>query len=347
MKNRTREIWTSGSVRDEARQPPHLLGRRTFLHLAAGAAVVPVVSPIAKAQTYPTHPVRVIVGFAAGGPTDVAARVIAQWRSERLGQPFVIENRLGAGSNLATEAVVRAPADGYTLLVGGFPNAINATLYHNLNFNFLRDITAVASVSRDPLVLVVHPSVPASTVPELIAYAKARPGQLSYGSGGPGVPSHLAGELFKMMTGINMVQIPYRGAEAGITALLGGQVQVYFASAVTSVAHVKDGKLRALAVTTVTRLEALPDLPTMADFLPGFEVSGWAGLVAPKNTPLDIINRLNEEINVALADPEIKARFANLGSTVLPGSPDDFGKLIADETEKWAKVIRAANIKAE
>jgi len=323
------------------------LARRTFLHLAVGAAVVPVVSRIVKAQTYPTHPVRVIVGFAAGGPTDVAARVIAQWLSERLGQPFIIENRLGAGSNLATEAVVRAPADGYTLLVGGLPNAINATLYHNLNFNFIRDITAVASVSRGPLVFLVHTSVPASTVPELIAYAKARPGQLSYGSGGIGAPSHLAGELFKTMTGVNMVQIPYRGAEAAITALLGGQVQVSFAPMVTSVAHVKDGKLRALAVTTGTRLEALPDLPTMADFLPGFEVSGWAGLVAPKNTPLDIINRLNEEINVALADPEIKARFANLGSTVLPGSPDDFGKLIADETEKWAKVIRAANIKAE
>src|SRR5215813_9813207 len=307
------------------------LPRRTFLHLAAGAAVVPVVSRIVKAQTYPTQPVRVLVGFAAGGPTDVAARVIAQWLSERLGQPFVIENRLGAGSNLATEAVVRAPADGYTLLVGGLPNAINATLYHNLNFNFIRDITAVASVSRDPLVFVVHPSVPASTVPELIAYAKARPGQLSYGSGGVGVPSHLAGEFFKTMTGINMVQIPYRGAEAGIIALLGGQVQLYFAS----------------AVTTVTRLEALPDLPTMADFLPGFEVSGWTGFVAPKNTPLDIINRLNGEINAALADPEIKARFANLGDTVLPGSPDDFGKLIADETAKWAKVIRAANIKAE
>jgi tripartite-type tricarboxylate transporter receptor subunit TctC len=243
--------------------------------------------------------------------------------------------------------VVRAPADGYTLLVGGFPNAVNATLYHNLNFNFIRDITAVASVSRDPLVLVVHPSVPASTVPEFIAYAKARPGQLSYGSGGPGAPSHLAGELFKTMTGINMVQIPYRGAEAGIIALLGGQVQAYFASAVISVGHVKDGKLRALAVTTVTRLEALPDLPTMADFLPGFEVSGWTGLLAPKKTPRDIINRLNGEINVALTDPEIKARFANLGNTVLPGSPDDFGKLIADETEKWAKVIRAANIKAE
>src|SRR5215475_3217520 len=323
---------------------PH---RRQFLHLAVGAAALPAVSRIAWAQAYPSQPVRLVVGFAPGGPTDISARLIGQWLSERLGQAFVVENRPGGGSNLATEAVVRAPADGYTLLVGGIPNAVNATLYDKLNFNFIRDIAAVASISRDPLVFVVHPSVPASTIPELIAYAKARPGQLSYGSGGIGTPSHLAGEFFKMMTGINMVQIPYRGAGAGITALLGGQVQAYFASAVTSVAHVKDGKLRALAVTTLTRLEALPDLPTMADFLPGFEVSGWTGLVAPKNTPLDIINRLNGEINIALTDPEIKARFANLGNTVLPGSSDDFGKLIADETEKWAKVIRAANIKPE
>src|SRR5215470_14131883 len=261
------------------------LPRRTFLHLAAGAAVVPVVSRIVKAKTYPTQPVRVIVGFAAGGPTDVAARVIAQWLSERLGQPFVIENRLGAGSNLATEAVVRAPADGYTLLVGGLPNAINATLYHNLNFNFIRDITAVASVSRGPLVFVVHPSVPASTVPELIAFAKARPGQLNYGSQGIGAPSHLAGELFKMMTGINMVHVPYRGAGPGIAALLGGQVQIYLGSTVVSLEHVRAGKLRALAVTTMSRLEALPDVPIVADFVPGFEVSGWQGLVAPKSTP--------------------------------------------------------------
>jgi tripartite-type tricarboxylate transporter receptor subunit TctC len=323
------------------------LPRRQFLHLAAGAAALPAVPRLARGQTYPSQPVRIIVGFAPGGPTDISARVIGQWLSERLGQPFVVENRPGAGSNLATEAVVRAPADGYTLLGGGIPNAINATLYDKLNFNFIRDIAAVASVSREPLVFVAHPSVPASTVPELIAYAKARPGQLSMGSGGIGAPSHLAGELFKTMTGVDMVHVPYRGAGPGIAALLGGQVQVYFASTVTSLEHVRAGKLRALAVTTMSRLEALPDVPTVADFVPGLEVSGWQGLVAPKNTPREIINKLNAEINAALADPKVKARFADLGGTVLPGSPADFGKLIADETAKWGKVIRAAGIKAD
>ena len=247
----------------------------------------------------------------------------------------------------ATEAVVRAPADGYTLLVGGIPNAINATLYGKLNFNFIRDIAPVAGIHRDPFVFVVHPSVPASTVPELIAYAKARPGQLSYGSGGIGAPSHLAGELLKTMTGINMVHVPYRGGGPGVAALLGGQVQVYFASTVTSLEHVRAGKLRALAVTTMSRLEALPDVPTVADFVPGFEVSGWQGLVAPKSSPTEIIDTLNKEINAGLADPKIKARLADLGSMALAGSPADFGKLIADETEKWGKVIRAANIKLE
>jgi tripartite-type tricarboxylate transporter receptor subunit TctC len=247
---------------------PH---RRQFLHLAAGAAALPAVSRFAWAQAYPTRPVRIIVGFAPGGPADISARVIGQWLSERLGQPFVVENRPGAGSNLATEAVVRAPPDGYTLLLVGLPNASNATLYDKLNFNFIRDIAAVASISRDPLVFVVHPSVPASTVPELIAYAKARPGQLSYGSGGIGAPPHLAGELFKTMTGINMVHVPYRGAGPGIAALLGGQVQVYFASTVTSLEHVRADKLRALAVTTMSRLEALPDVPTVGEFLPGYE----------------------------------------------------------------------------
>jgi len=323
---------------------PH---RRRFLHLAAGAAALPAVSRFAWAQAYPTRPVRIIVGFAAGGPTDVTARVIGQWLSERLGQPFVVENRPGAGSNLATEAVVRAPADGYTLLAGGFPNAINATLYDKLNFNFIRDIAAVASVSREPLVFVVHPSVPASTVAELIAYAKARSDQLSYGSGGIGAPSHLAGELFKTMTGINMIHVPYRGAAPGIAALLGGQVQVYFASTVTSLEHVRAGKLRALAVTTMSRLEALPGVPTVADFVPGFEVSGWQGLFAPKSTPTEVINKLNSEINAGLADTKIKARLADLVSIALAGSPADFGKLIAEETEKWAKVIRAAGIKPE
>ena len=323
------------------------LPRRRFLHLAAGAAVLPAGARIARAQTYPTRPVRVIAGFAAGGPTDIVARIIGQWLSERLGQPFVVENRPGAGSNLATEMVIRAQADGYTLLLGGIPNAINATLYDNLSFDFIRDIAPVASISRDTLVFVVHPSVPASTVPEFIAYAKASAGQLSMGSGGIGSPSHLAIELLKVMTGIDVVHVPYRGAGPGIAALLAGQVQAYFASSVTSVEHVRAGKLRALAVTTITRLEALPDIPTMSDFLPGFEVSGWQGLVAPKNTPTEIIDRLNAEINAGLTDQQIKARLANVGLTVLAGSPADFGKLIADETEKWGKVIRTANIKAE
>ena len=323
------------------------LSRRRFPHLVVSAAAVSTVTRVAPAQAYPSRPVRIIVGFAAGGPTDVTARVIGQWLSERLGQPFVVENRPGAGSNLATEAVVRAPADGYTLLAGGFPNAINATLYDKLNFNFIRDIAAVASVSREPLVFVVHPSVPASTVAELIAYAKARSDQLSYGSGGIGAPSHLAGELFKTMTGINMIHVPYRGAAPGIAALLGGQVQVYFASTVTSLEHVRAGKLRALAVTTMSRLEALPGVPTVADFVPGFEVSGWQGLFAPKSTPTEVINKLNSEINAGLADTKIKARLADLVSIALAGSPADFGKLIAEETEKWAKVIRAAGIKPE
>jgi len=323
------------------------LPRRKFLHLAAGAIALPIVSQIARAQAYPTRPVRVIVGFPAGGPTDIAARVIGQWLSERLGQQFVIENRPGASSNIATETVVRAPADGYTLLVGGIPNAINATLYEKLSFNFIRDLAPVASVSRDALVFVVHPSVPAGTVPEFIAYAKARPGQLSMGSGSTGTPGHLAGELFKTMTGIGMIHVPYRGAGPGMTALLGGQVQLYFASTATSVEHVRAGKLRALAVTTITRLEALPDLPTVSDFLPGFEVSGWQGLVAPKNTPTEIIDKLNAEINAGLTDHKIKTRLADVGLTALAGSPADFGKLIAAETEKWGKVIREANIKAE
>jgi tripartite-type tricarboxylate transporter receptor subunit TctC len=323
------------------------LPRRKFLHLTAGAAALPVALRVARAQAYPSQPVRLIVGFAAGGPTDIAARVIGQWMSDRLGQPFVVENRPGAGSNLATEAVVRAPADGYTLLVGGIPNAVNATLYDKLNFNFIRDIAAVASVTRDALVLVVHPSVPARTVPELIAYAKTSPGQLSMASGGTGAPAHLAGELFKTMTGINMVHVPYRGAGPAIAAVLGGQIQVYFGSTAVSVEHVRAGKLRALAVTTISRLETLPDVPTVADFVPGFEVSGWQGVVAPKNTPTEIINKLNAEINAGLAEPKIKARLADAGLAVLVGSPADFDKLIADETEKWGKVIRAANIKAE
>jgi len=291
--------------------------------------------------------VRLIVPFAPAGATDITARLMGQWLSERLGQPFVIENRPGAGGNIATEAVVRAPADGYTLLlVGGF-NAINAALYDKLNFNFIHDISPVASIIRMPNVMVVNPSVPVRTVPEFIAYAKANPGKVNMASGGIGTPQHLAGELFKMMTGVNMVHVPYRGGAPALTDLLGGQVQVMFASMASSIEYIRDAKLRALAVTPATRSEALPDIPTVADFVPGYDASDWFGLGAPKNTPAEIIEKLNMEINAALADPKIKARLADLGLTVLAGSPADFGKLIVDETAKWSKVIRAANIKPQ
>ena len=289
----------------------------------------------------------IIVGFAAGGPNDILARLIGQWLSERLGQPFVIENRLGAGSNIATEAVVRAPPDGYTLLLVGSPNAINATLYDKLNFNFVRDIAPVASFIRGALVMVVHPSVPAQTVPEFVAYAKANPGKLSYGSGGVGGITHITPELFKMMTGVNMVHVPYRGVAPALTDLLGGQVQVLFANPAQTIEYIRAGKLRALAITTATRSEALPDIPTVDEFVPGYEASSFFGFGAPKNTPAEIIDKLNKEINAGLADPKIKARLADLDGTVLVGSPADFGKLIAEETEKWGKVIRAANIKPE
>jgi tripartite-type tricarboxylate transporter receptor subunit TctC len=291
--------------------------------------------------------VRVIVGFAAGGPNDILARLIGQWLSERLGQPFVIENRLGAGSNIATEAVVRAPPDGYTLLLVGSPNAINATLYDKLNFNFVRDIAPVASFIRGALVMVVHPSVPAQTVPEFVAYAKANPGKLSYGSGGVGGITHITPELFKMMTGVNMVHVPYRGVAPALTDLLGGQVQVLFTNPAQTIEYIRTGKLRALAITTATRSEALPDIPTVDEFVPGYEASSIFGFGAPKNTPAEIIDKLNKEINAGLADPKIKARLADLDGTVLVGSPADFGKLIAEETDKWGKVIHAVNIKAE
>ena len=324
------------------------LPRRQFLYLvAAGAAALPAASRVAWAQTYPSQPVRVIVGFAAGGPNDILARLIGQWLSERLGQPFVIENRLGAGSNIATEAVVRAPPDGYTLLLVGSPNAINATLYDKLNFNFVRDIAPVASFIRGALVMVVHPSVPAQTVPEFVAYAKANPGKLSYGSGGVGGITHITPELFKMMTGVNMVHVPYRGVAPALTDLLGGQVQVLFTNPAQTIEYIRAGKLRALAITTATRSEALPDIPTVEEFVPGYEASSIFGFGAPKDTPAEIIDKLNKEINAGLADPKIKARLADLDGTVLVGSPADFGKLIAEETEKWGKVIRAANIKPE
>jgi tripartite-type tricarboxylate transporter receptor subunit TctC len=323
------------------------LPRRKFLHLAAGAAALPAVARLAWAQTYPTRPVRIVVGLTAGSASDIVARLVGQWLSERLGQPFVIENRPGAGSNIAAEAVVRSPPDGYTLLLTASPNAINASLYEKLSFNFIRDIAPVAAISREPNVVVVHPSVPTRTIAELIAYAKANPGRINMASAGNGTTSHLAGEMFKMMAGIDIVHVPYRGGGPALTDLLAGQVQVFFPPTVLPIAQVRAGKLRALAVTTATRSEVLPDIPTVGEFVPDYEASVWFGLGAPKGTRAEIIDKLNREINAALADPKIKARIAESGGVALAGSPTDFGKLIADETEKWDKVVRAANIKAE
>ena len=323
------------------------LPRRTFLHLAAGAAALPAASRFAWAQTYPSRPVRIVVGFPAGGGVDIVARLMGQWLSERLGQPFVIETRPGANSNIGTEAVVRAAADGYTLLLVHSSNAMNATLYEKLNFNFIRDIAPVASIMVVPNVMVVHPSVPAKTVPEFIAYAKANPGKINLASGGIGGPSHVAGELFKMMTGTDMLLVSYRGMAPAVTDLLGGQVQVMFNSLPASIEYIKAGTLRALAVASATRSETLPDIPTVGEFVPGYEAPTWYGLGAPKNTPTEIVEKLNQEINAGLADPKLRARLADLGGTVLAGSPADFSKLIADETEKWAKVIKSAGIKPE
>jgi tripartite-type tricarboxylate transporter receptor subunit TctC len=321
--------------------------RRQFLHLAAGAVALPALSRLASAQTYPSRPVHLIVGYAPGGGTDVAARLIGQWLSERLGQPFVIENRSGAGGNIGTETAVHAPPDGYTLLLVSLANATNATLYDKLNYNFIRDVAPVAGIVRVPNVMEVNPAVPVKTVPEFIAYTKANPGKINMASAGNGSPPHVAGELFKMMAGVNMQHVPYRGGGAALADLLGGQVQVTFESTSSSIEYIRSGKLRALAVTTSTRSEALPDIPTLSDFVPGYEASSWYGIGAPKNTPPDIVDKLNKEINAGLADPKIKARFAELGGIALSGSPADFGKLIAEETEKWGKVIRAANIKVE
>jgi tripartite-type tricarboxylate transporter receptor subunit TctC len=321
--------------------------RRRFLQLVVGASALPVVSPIAGAQTYPARPVRLVVGYAAGGGTDITARLIAQWLSERLGQQFIVENRAGAATNIGTEAVVHAPADGYTLLLAHTANAINATLYEKLNFNFIRDIVAVAGIMRVPGVMVVNPLLPAETVSEFIAYAKANPGKINMASGGAGGPDHMSGELFKTMTGINMLHVPYRGLSPALTDLLGGQVQVIFSSLPAAIEYIKNDKLRALAVTTATRFEGMPDIPTVGDTVPNYEASQWYGVVAPKNTPIEVIDRLNREVNSALTDPSMKARLADLGGTVLPGSPADFGELIADETEKWAKVVRASGAKAD
>ena len=321
------------------------LPRRNFLHLAAGAAALPAVSRFAWAQTYPTRPVRWIVGYTPGGGNDIFARLMGQWLQERFGQPFVIENRPGAGSNIATEVVVNAPADGYTLLLANFANASNATLYDKLNFNFIRDITPVAGIVRVPNLMLVNLSVPTKTIPEFIAYAKANSGKVNMGSAGIGSTGQLAGELFKMMTGVNFTHVPYRGNAPALTDLLGGQVQVLFASLPSSIEYIRTGKLRGLAVTSAMRSQASPDLPTVAEFVPGYEVSSWYGIGSPRNTPADVVETLNREVNAGLADPKLKAQLVDQGGVEMAGTPADFGKLIADETEKWAKVIRSANIR--
>ncbi|HEV7983117.1 MAG TPA: tripartite tricarboxylate transporter substrate binding protein [Xanthobacteraceae bacterium] len=321
--------------------------RRQFLRLAAGAAALPAVSRLAQAQAYPTRPVRLIVAVAAGGGADIVTRLMGQWLSERLGQQFIVENRPGGGTNIGTEMVVHAPADGYTLLQVNLAHAINATLYDKLNYNFLRDIAPVAGIVGVSNVVEIHPSVPAKTLPEFIAYAKANPGKINMGSAGNGSSSHMAGELFKMLAGVNLVHVPYRGQGPAMTDLLGGQLQVIFATTPGTTEYVRIGKLRALAVTTRARAEALPEVPTVADFVPGYEASQWYGFGAPKNTPPEIIERLNKAVNAALVDPKMKARLADFGGTVMPGSPADFGKLIAEETEKWGKVVKFAGIKAD
>ena len=321
--------------------------RRQFLRLAVGAAALPAVSRTARAQAYPTRPVRLVVGYPAGGGTDIIARLMGQWLSERLAQPFITENRPGAGSNIAAEAVVRAPPDGYTLLVFNTTAAINTTFYSKLNYDFLRDIAPVASIMRASMVMVINPAFPAKTVPEFIAYSKANPSRINMASAGIGDATHLAGELFKMMTGVNMLHVPYRGGAPALADLLGGQVQVYFAGMPEAIEHIRAGKLRALAVTAAARSDALPDIPTIADFVPDYEASGWFGVGAPRNTPVEITDRLNKEINTGLADPKLMARFADLGGMVFPGSPAAFGKLISEETEKWGKVVKFAGIKAE
>jgi tripartite-type tricarboxylate transporter receptor subunit TctC len=323
------------------------LPRRQFLDLAAGAAVLPAVSRIARAQAYPSRPVRWIVPFGPAGATDITARLIGQWLSERLGQQFVIENRPGAGGNVGTEAVVRAPADGYTLLFVNTANAISTTLYEKLSFNFVRDIAPIAPIVRFPYIMVVNPSVPPKTLPEFIAYAKANPGKINMASPGIGSTPHVNGELFKVMTGTNLVHVPYRSAAAVMTDLLSGQVQLYFGTTASSLEYVRTGKLRALAVTIERRLDALPDIPTVGDFVPGYEASNWYGIGAPRNTPVEVIEKLNKETNAGLADPKLKARLDDLGGIALTGSPADFGKLIADETEKWGKVVKFTGIKPE
>jgi len=315
--------------------------------LAVAAAALPAVPGVAWAQAYPSRPVRIVVGFPAGGATDIMARLMGEWLTERLGQQFLIDNKPGASGNMGTESVAKAPADGYTLLQVVTPAAINATLYSNLNFDFMRDIAPVIYLARLAYVVVVHPSVPATTLPELIAYAKANPGKINYGSAGQGTPQNIACELFKMMTGVNLVHVPYRGGAPAVADLVSGHLQVIFAPVSEAIQHIKSGKLRALAVTTATRLDVLPDVPTVAEFVPGYEASGFGGVGAPRNTPAEIIDRLNKELNAGLADSKIKGRIVELGGTVTGGSPAEFGTIISDATEKWAKVIKFAGVKAE
>jgi tripartite-type tricarboxylate transporter receptor subunit TctC len=321
--------------------------RRQFLEFAGVTLAAPAFTRFASAEDYPARPVRIVAGFAAGGGVDITARLIGQWLTDRLGQSFVTENRAGAGGNIGTEAVVNAAADGYTLLLATVPNAVNASLYDKLKFDFIRDIAPVAGIIRVPMVILLNPSVPASTVPEFIAYAKANPGRINMASAGNGSAPHMAGELFKMMAGVDLIHVPYRGQGPALTDLLGGDVQVLFATAPGTTDYVRDGRLRALAVTTAVRAEVLPQLPTVADFVPGYEASQWYGLAAPKNTPAGIVEKLNKEINAAIADPGMKARLAAIGGEPLPGPPSEFGRLIAEETGKWAKVVRTAGLKAE
>ena len=321
--------------------------RRAFMHLAVGAAALPALPRMARAQAYPSRPARIVVGFTAGGATDIQARLMGEWLSERLGQQFIVENRPGASGNIGTELVAKAPADGYTLLQVVTPHAINAALYTNLNFDFIRDIAPVICIARLAYVVVVNPSVPATTIPEFIAYAKANPGKINYGSAGSGTPQNIACELFKMMTGVNLVHVPYRGGAPAVNDLVSGHLQVIFAPVSEAIQQVKAGKLRALAVTTATRLDVLPDVPTVGDSVPGYEASGFGGIGAPRNTPVEIIDRLNKELKAGLADSRIKARIVELGGTVLGGTPAEFGTIISDATEKWAKVINFAGVKVE
>jgi tripartite-type tricarboxylate transporter receptor subunit TctC len=336
-------VRSTGNIMGEKMRLP----RREFLHLAAGAAALPAVLRIASAQAYPTRPVRIIVAFAAGGGVDITARLIGQWLSERLGQSFVTENRPGAGGNIGTEAVVNAPPDGYTLLLATVPNAVNGALYEKLNFSFIRDIAPVAGVIRVPMVILMNPSLPARTVPEFIAYTKANPGKVNMASAGIGSAPHLAGELFSVMAGVKLAHVPYRGQGPALTDLLGGQVQVLFATTPGTTDYIRTGRLRALAVTTAARAEVLPELPTVGEFVPGYEASQWYGVGAPMSTPAEIVDKLNKEINAAFGDPKMKARFADIGGEIIAGSPSEFGKFIARETEKWEKVVKFAGLKPE